>query len=124
MCKIPLIQVAAELYLLVYELGPVTMVQLAAYQAASLGVVDPAMHDTIFAKYLQIVARDTVGMEALDIAYRRMFPFKMAGLLPPYRPRKKNIALKESKQKPNGRRSRGYCMYGPNKGKPFSGPED
>lgn len=119
LCKLPVIQVDKELYILVYELGPVTMVQLAAYQAAAHGAVGPEMHDIIFADYFPIVARDTIGLKALDIAYRRMFIF---GTLPD-KPRKIAITSQEPEQRPDGRRPTGVYMYGPNKGKPYYGPE-
>ncbi len=121
MTKLPVIRLwpEQESYLLVYELGPITMVQLAAYQAISLGEVEPMMLDVVFSDYFPIV--EVMGLKTLDVASRRLYRVGMefeTGSKAQPRPRQKPNPTR------NGKRPTGYYMYGPNKGKPFYGPEE
>ncbi len=123
MTKLPVIRLwpEQESYLLVYELGPIAMVQLAAYQAISLGEIEPMMLDVVLSDYFPFVARDVMGLETLNVASRRLYRVGMefeTGSKAHPRPRQK------PSQTPNGKRPTGYYMYGPNKGKPFYGPEE
>lgn len=121
--KLPVIRLwpEEEPYLLIYELGPITMVQLAIYQAIFWGSVESYLLDVIFSDYFPLVARDVVGPEILGVACRRLYRIKYMDFYTDermgWKPRPK------PPQPRNGRRPQGYYMYGPNKGKPYYGPE-
>ncbi len=111
-----------EPYLLVYELGPITMVQLAVYQAIAHGAVEPYMLDVIFSSNFAVIARDVMGPKTLDSAYRRMTKFGMLEISPSRRESRPNSRRGPDPTR-DGRRPDGYYLYGPNKGKPYYRPE-
>lgn len=73
--RLPVIDVDGELYLLAYEFEMVTLVKVAAYQAASEGAIDPSMLDVVANEGFQKIGRETFGAYALSLAVRRMYAF-------------------------------------------------
>lgn len=105
---IPTIRVGDELYLLIYELGPLTLVRLTSYQGVSTGYVDPTMLDILFADYFQPLVIQLMGLDVLDAFINRVSEFDID-----LEPRTYVSPV------PNGRPPSGIYQWGPYKGKPF-----
>lgn len=70
--NIPLVRVQGETYLLLYDRETVTAVMLAAYQALSLGVVDPSMVDVVVSETFRVIMREKYGVMLLASALDRL----------------------------------------------------
>ncbi|NLY54024.1 MAG: hypothetical protein GX060_05335 [Firmicutes bacterium] len=69
---LPLVKVEGETYLLVYDNEIITTAKLAAYQAMSLGVVDPSMVDVVLSEAFRKIIRDKFGVKVLAGAISRL----------------------------------------------------
>lgn len=69
---LPLVEVQGEKYILVYEDEIITTAKLAAYQATSLGYVDPSMVDVVMSEAFRKIIREKFGVELLEGALDRL----------------------------------------------------